>query len=292
MRELKQHADSLHTSSVANAMEEGQLWYMAGMSRPRENFTPEDWELLAAMYSNYAGTLIFGHDNSVLAFPYLLEAMRIEREKCPDDFALCSAYVSMGRIYLNYGNVPRAVNILREGLDRNLRSRSPERANYAFANMLSELWGIGALDSISDVVDEWARRPVDNSPASHYCNMQAKAAVALREHDYADAVAFLRESLFNMNVEYGKAPYYVTTYLMLLDVYLRVGDFTKALEYIRLTENLKNQSGDFYTDNWRNNLVESYYRQTGQEALADSVNMINLRLKDSLYNARNHTLIS
>lgn len=292
MAELKQHADSMHASQDINVRTQAHAWYYVGMERNRENFTAKDYELLAAMYSNYAAYLIYDLDNSVMAFPYLIEAMDIENTKCPDDYSLCQAYLSMGRIYLNYGNFDKAVEVLKKGLQRNLQSSQPERANYAFVNMLSDLWGADLLDSIQDEIDEWAGKPITGKPGSRISSLQAKGAIALRNGDYDSAASFLIGSLKDLDVEYTHGKYIMTTYLMLIDVYLRNGNLSKAWEYIEATAGISGADYDFHNRERRNKLIERYYRLKGDVMLADRVLMKNFRLRDSLYNAHNQTLVS
>lgn len=292
MREIKNRADSLHASEIKSDREESQLWYAAGIGRPRDNFKEEEWEILAAIYSNYAAHLIYNKDNSVMAFPYLLEALKIEKEYCPDDYALCSAYISMSRIYLNYGNLSKSVEILKRGLERNIHSRYPERANYSFSNMLSQLWGMDALDSISSEIEDWATRPVSDTPVSIFCNLQARAAVAFMAGEYNRAATFLKKSLDNIDVEYPQDNYVTSTYLMLIDTYIRDGELEKALDYINVSADVSDIDNDFYNLIWRNTLIRKYYDLSRDKTRADSMRLVNLMLRDSMYNTYNQTLVS
>ena len=168
LRRLKSMADSLHMSDNHNAKREAQSWYMAAMERTAKGMSEKDWEIMAGIHSNYASYLYYNDNNSVLAFPHLLKAISIEKELCDSSFALCSAYVTLGRLYANYNNKEKAISILKKGLRRNLHSRKPEKANYSFANLLMVAWSTRSLDSITHEIAAIPRSHKSSAPLKQY----------------------------------------------------------------------------------------------------------------------------
>lgn len=294
LRRLKSMADSLHMSDNHNAKREAQSWYMAAMERTAKGMSEKDWEIMAGIHSNYASYLYYNDNNSVLAFPHLLKAISIEKELCDSSFALCSAYVTLGRLYANYNNKEKAISILKKGLRRNLHSRKPEKANYSFANLLMVAWSTRSLDSITHEIAAIPRSHKSSAPLKQYNILLAKATAEYLRHDLEKAASLLQQALGVMDSEFAPMSYLTATNLMLAATYLDKGQPKDARTYIDAAGRLADigEDTDFYLHDWHDALLERYHRISGNPSMADHVNYIILRRRDSLYNSRNQTLIN
>lgn len=294
LRQLKDHADSLHMSDSPGSRREAQVWYMQAMERPTDDYTPAEWGMLAGIYSNYASYLYYDENNSVLAFPHLLKAISIESEKCDDSFALCSAYVTLGRLYANYNNREKAMEVLKRGLRRNLAGGTPAKANYSFANLMIVAWSTGALNEIEKELTDIPRGIESRAPLEKYNRLLAGASSYFIRGDYRKSAGLLREAFEQMDSEYAPLSYLEATSLMLATTNLASGDYGEALAHIKKARQIsdRNEDTDFYLQDWNDSLLESYYRLTGDHIMADRIDYISLRRRDSLYNSRNQTLIN
>lgn len=294
LRRLKSMADSLHMSDNHTAKREAQSWYMAAMERTAKGMSEKDWEIMAGIHSNYASYLYYNDNNSVLAFPHLLKAISIEKELCDSSFALCSAYVTLGRLYANYNNKEKAISILKKGLRRNLHSRKPEKANYSFANLLMVAWSTRSLDSITHEIAAFPRSHKSSAPLKQYNILLAKATAEYLRHDLEKAASLLQQALGVMDSEFAPMSYLTATNLMLAATYLDKGQLKDARTYIDAAGRLADigEDTDFYLHDWHDALLERYHRISGNPSMADHVNYIILRRRDSLYNSRNQTLIN
>lgn len=294
LRRLKDHADSLHMSDSPDSRREAQIWYMEAMERPTDDYTPAEWGMLAGIYSNYASYLYYDEDNSVLAFPHLLNAISIESEKCDSSFALCSAYVTLGRLYANYNNREKAMDILKKGLRRNLAGGKPAKANYSFANLMIVAWSTGSLKDIENELRDISRSIASKAPLEKYNRLLAEASSYFLQGDYAKSAGSLEQAVEEMDSEYAPLSYLEATNLMLATTKLANGDYGAALAHIEKSRQISDRNGDtdFYLLDWNDSLLESYYRLTGDQVMADRIDYISLRRRDSLYNSRNQTLIN
>lgn len=288
LTEIKEIADSLYKAGNM----ECTLWYNQALSIPQSGFDRKDWETLASIYSNYAGYWLEDRDNAVMAFPLLQKAIEIDRAKCRPEFALTGAYVSLSRIYYNYGNRDKAMSTLRDALRQNLRSDRPYRSNYVIANLIIMALEAERADSLAEDIKLWQRKGNLSAPMGRYCQEMAKAITEYNARDFDNAVSHALKALSSLDSETGNDTYRCYTYIAIAEALSKASQNEKALSYLEkaasipIADNLR-----LFTCTWAGRLKESILANKGMGADAAQSKIQTLMMRDSLINSRSYTVI-
>lgn len=289
--ELKQLADSTYYRTDRRL--DAEPVYRTLLARGATPLSDEEEKLMAAAYSNYATLLIFERNNPVQAYPMLKRALDIAGKYRDSGFSLIGAYTNMSHIYANFNDTVKAIGYLKEGFRNALGSSAPERAGYIYAQMLLMAWDFNRIDDVGDEMDTFVSDPRLRKGRLYRYNLELTSALSdFRHGRFADASARLKNAATTIDAEYDPEIYTSMTLLMAAEAAIRQKDAQEAGELIaRAADNLKGFE-ELNGRNFLNKVMAEYYLLSGRPDKAEECRIRSLVMRDSLYSARNMTVIS
>lgn len=289
--ELKQLADSTYFRS--DRRDAAEPLYLELMRRGRDLSSPDDEKIMAAAYSNYATFLIFERNNPTLAYPLLKQSLALLEKYRDDGLCIISTYTNLSHIYANFNDTAKALDYLVQGFNNTLRTRSPERAGYIYAQLLYMAWDFGSPAGIRDVTDRFKSDSRLRDGRLYDYNIALTGALEEygREH-YSEAAEILKAATPLIDAEYDRNIYRAMTMLMAADSYIRADMLQQARECIDAAIADMNGYNEMNGREFLNKVSARYYRAIGHPEIAREFQVRTLMLRDSLYSARNLTTIS
>lgn len=293
--QLKLWADSIflcsHQSKYPRTMAEPI--YKQLMLRGTGPLTHEEEKAMAAGYSNYSTFLIFERNNPVQAYPLLKRSLEIMEKYKEDGLLVVGAYTNLAHIYANFNDTVKAIEHLKRGFDYALGSRTPERAGYIYAQLLLMAWEFDRLPEVRQTMNRFKTEKSLRGGQLYKYNLGLTEGI---EHymagRYDEAMRSIEEAGTHINASYDPEIYISMTLLMAADAAMRAQKTRQAGQLIDSAEYHMNGyqelNGRYFLDRIR----AQYYRATGQPEKAQQCEISTLVMRDSLYNARNMTMIS
>lgn len=289
--ELKQLADSTYYRTDRRL--DAEPLYRLLLARGAAPLSPDEEKLMAAAYSNYATLLIFERNNPMQAYPMLKRALDIAEKYRDSGFTLIGAYTNMSHIYANFNDTVKAIGYLKDGFRNALASKTPERAGYIYAQLLLMAWDFNRIADVSDVMETFVSDPRLKKGRLYRYNLELTRALQdFRSQCFADATRRLRNAATLVDAEYDPEIYVSMTLLMAAGSAIREKDTREAAALIDSAA--KNLNG-FEELNGRiilNKVMADYHLLCGHPDKAEECRIRSLVMRDSLYSARNMTVIS
>ncbi len=293
--ELKQWADSIYfrTDLRTFPRSASEPIYRLLMLRGTRPLSPEEEKIMAAGYSNYATYLIFEKNNPVQAYPLLRRSLELLEKYKKDGLLVVGAYTNMAHIYANFNDTVKALDHLKTGFHNALKSTTPKRAGYIYAQLLLMAWEFNRIPEIQNEIRTFKSSPILKDGFLYDYNLDLTEGIEnYTAGNYAAAAAQIEHALTHIDAEYDPQIYTSMTMLMSADAALRIPDNRKAKQLIDSAANHLAGYRELNGNDFLNRIQGRYYRQTGRPDLAYQCQIKSLVLRDSLYNARNMTTIS
>lgn len=293
--QLKQWADSIYfrTDLKTYPRTVAEPIYKLLMHRATRDLTPDEEKVMAGGYSNYSTYLIFERNNPVQAYPLLKRSLEIMDKYKDEGLLVVGAFTNMAHIYANFNDTVKAIEHLKTGFDYALGSSTPERAGYIYAQLLLMAYEFDRLPEIRETMRRFrAEKSLQKGQLYEYNLELTNGIEAYMAGRYDEAIQSIEHAGTHINASYDPEIYISMTLLMAADVALRA---QKTQLAGTLIDSAAYHLGGYHELNGRyflDRIQAQYYRQTGQTDKAKECEIRTLVMRDSLYNARNMTMIS
>lgn len=293
--QLKQWADSIYYRTNLNTYPRtvAEPIYKLLMQRGTHDLSPDEEKVMAAGYSNYSTFLIFERNNPVQAYPLLKRSLEIMEKYKDDGLLVVGAFTNMAHIYANFNDTVKAIEHLKTGFDYALGSSTPERAGYIYAQLLLMAWEFDRLPEIRETMRRFRTEKSLHDGQLYEYNLELTNGIeAYMAGRYDEAIRSIEHAGTHINASYDPEIYISMTLLMAAEAALRAQKTQLGGELI---DSAAYHLGGYHELNGRyflDRIQAQYYRQTGQPEKAKECEIRTLVMRDSLYNARNMTMIS
>lgn len=275
------------------------LWYRTALNRSTDNFTLEDWESLARIYSNIGHIYFYEYGNAQQAFVYLMKSSEICDTKGhgKTGFALTDIYYTFADIYTSYNDLSKASYYLKKGFDVSLR-KDIKKIGYSFANLA---WFSILNDSVASIKKERElfikALPPDTSVLVKYCRQIVGAMDHIDKGNFTEAARLADTALKDRTFATPDNPditvlrYHAAALLIAAHLHVKNNDWPAASKRISETEKIVTTHRLFDLYDFLYKEKADYYGHTGNIRGVRECESRAMKVRDSLYNSQKYGLL-
>ena len=275
------------------------LWYRTALKRPTDNFTADEWESLARIYSNIGHIYYYEYGNAQQALVSLMNSAGIceAHGRDNDGFALTDIYYTFADIYTSYNDLSKASYYLKKGFDVSLR-KDIRKIGYSFANLA---WISILNDSVPSIRRErelFRRAEVpDTSVLVRFCRQILGAMDHIDNNDYAAASRLADIALTDRTFATPDNPditilrYHAIALLISSHLRLKINDVPGTAKRLSEAETIITPNGLFDLYDFLYKEKAAYLRLTGNTSRARDCEFRAMKVRDSLYNSHKYGLL-